>query len=207
MSACKTLTFRCAVPVTGRVGRGGGRVGEPPSLRVGRAASCSAPAAAGIRRSSRLIAVGTPVARRPPHRPGRAVLPHPVLTVDGDVEAALRPGMLDSRCREPFLSQPSHPVLRGLVVLAAPPKRLLPETKHACPEGFECVDVVRHCVVRVVAAYYALQPPALFRYGVVLSSPEFGCYLVKFPPHPPCVCPPMQRKAPLPCRPADRVEP
>lgn len=36
-----------------------------------------------------LIAVGTPVARCPPHRPGRAGLPHPVPTLSLGVEASL----------------------------------------------------------------------------------------------------------------------
>src|SRR6266705_3477544 len=34
-----------------------------------------------------LVAVGTPVARRPPHRSGRAGLPHPAPTLGDDAEA------------------------------------------------------------------------------------------------------------------------
>jgi hypothetical protein len=43
-----------------------------------------------------LIAVGTPVARCPPHRPGRAGLPHPVPTLSFGVEALL---LLDAPSR------------------------------------------------------------------------------------------------------------
>ncbi len=35
-----------------------------------------------------LVAVGTPVARRPPHRSGRAALPHPAPTLGDDAEAS-----------------------------------------------------------------------------------------------------------------------
>ncbi len=59
--------------------------------------------------SRRLIAVGTPVAGCPPHRPGRAGLPHPVPTLSFGVEALLRPWMYDFGGREPTSAQADHP--------------------------------------------------------------------------------------------------
>ena len=48
----------------------------------------------------RAIAVGTAVARRPPHRSRRAELPHRALALDDDEKPLFRPGVLDARIRQ-----------------------------------------------------------------------------------------------------------
>src|SRR5437867_1680167 len=55
-----------------------------------------APAAAHSR-----VAVGTPVARRPPHRSRRAALPHRALTLGPGVKALFRPGMQNAGRGQP----------------------------------------------------------------------------------------------------------
>jgi hypothetical protein len=51
--------------------------------------------------------------------------------------------MQDARLRQVVICQPLHPLPRGLVALAAPPKRTPPEPDHAVPEGLERLGVGR----------------------------------------------------------------
>jgi hypothetical protein len=54
-------------------------------------------------RSGVTVAVGTPVARRPPHRSGRAALPHPALTLGSNGTHQPRVAMAD-----PWRGSPPH---------------------------------------------------------------------------------------------------
>jgi hypothetical protein len=57
-----------------------------------------------------LIAVGTRVTPRHPHRSVRAPLRHTAPTLGGNGEANARPGMKDSGLREKVIGQPYHPL-------------------------------------------------------------------------------------------------
>ncbi len=67
------------------------------------------------------VAVGTPVARCPPHRSQRAALPHWALTSGSTVEALFRPGMGDVGRGKPPSDQPTQPLPEQPPVLAAAP--------------------------------------------------------------------------------------
>ena len=69
------------------------------------------------------IAVGTPVARRPPRRSQRALLTHWAPPLGESVEAGVRPGMRDLKKRQPPVSQAPHPLPGQSRALAATPKR------------------------------------------------------------------------------------
>jgi hypothetical protein len=56
----------------------------------------------GSNQHNRRIAVGTPIARRPPHGPGRAAFPHPVLTLDEWRRSARQERDAESERREPI---------------------------------------------------------------------------------------------------------
>ena len=73
-----------------------------PALGIGAQKEASAggcfPSRKWVSELLRLIAVGTPVARRPPHRSQRAQLAHWALASGPDVKALAGPGMQDTRC-------------------------------------------------------------------------------------------------------------
>ena len=81
-----------------------------------------------------LIAVGTAITGRPPHRSGLAQLRHPAPTSGGGGEAHSGPGMKDPRLGEPVGSQSPHAIPCEAVLLATSPERTSPQMGHPMPE-------------------------------------------------------------------------
>lgn len=78
---------------------------------------------------SHLVAVGTPVARRPPHGSVREVLPHTALTSGLNDQSLGRIRMQDFGSGKPTLRQTSHPFPSPLSsFLTSSPKSTQPET-------------------------------------------------------------------------------
>jgi len=111
------------------------RLSEPGALSLRAASRCSysPPARPGAgwgqracRASPALIAVGTALAGRPPHRSERAALPHSALALGSDVEPLLGPGMQDARPRYPALGKRVHAHPGHPAGLAASLQRLSP---------------------------------------------------------------------------------
>ena len=69
-----------------------------------------------------MIAVGTPVTRRPPHRPVRAVFPHTVLASGNDADTDQRIRMTDTDSGKPPVNEAFQPIPSHSVLLAAPLK-------------------------------------------------------------------------------------
>jgi len=77
----------------------------------------------------RLVAVGTPVTRRPPHRSGRALLMHPAPTSGvWREEADVWIWVQDSGLREPVVSNSRETFPRHSVPLASSPQGVDPGT-------------------------------------------------------------------------------
>jgi len=64
------------------------------------------------------VAVGTAVARRPPHGSRRAELPHRALALDHDGQTLVGIGMTDSREWKPVFDQLAHPFCGDASLLA-----------------------------------------------------------------------------------------
>jgi hypothetical protein len=96
---------------------------------------------------SRRVAVGTPVARRPPHGSGRAELPHPALALGPNVEPLVGPGVGDPRSRKGSDERPKGDLnaldRSGRGVLAHPTHnlhRLIPRLLGAGAARESCRD-------------------------------------------------------------------
>ena len=63
------------------------------------------------------------------------------------VEALIGPGVKDVGLREEFVGERRDPFPRGLVPLAAPPQRAIPEAFDRGVEHQQSAKVGRHCVV------------------------------------------------------------
>ena len=81
------------------------------------------------------FAVGTAVARRPPHRSERAELPHSAPASGPKAQALLRVGMHDADRREPASGEPDHALPGDVSLLAAPAEPVLPEAHDLMAEG------------------------------------------------------------------------
>ncbi len=128
--------------------------------------------AADSRRGVEGIAVGTSVARGPPHGSGRALLTHPALALSPGVEPQLRPRVQNLGGRYPVGFEPSHSFPGEPGALAASLQRRMPCPDHLSSEGPKRVDVRRDRVVLEISAHYAPQPPSLLGHGLVATSPQ-----------------------------------
>ena len=81
-----------------------------------------------------VVAVGTAVARRPPHGSRRAELPHRALALDHDAQAGLGVGVTDTRSGKPARGEAGHPLFADPSLLTAPVQHALPEPPHTIPE-------------------------------------------------------------------------
>ena len=75
---------------------------------------------------SKFVAVGTAIARRPPHRSQRAALPHWAPTSGHDAKPHIREWMSQARGRQPAIDQALHSPPWHPAILAPPPKHAMP---------------------------------------------------------------------------------
>src|SRR5215471_15320153 len=118
-----------------------------------------------------VIAVGTVITDRPPHRSVRAQLRHTAPTLGADGKANAWPRMKDFGLREKVIGRPLHPLPREAVLLTAAPQRAQPEALDMVDEGVECRKVGRHGIVGKVAPNDLRQPTPLFGDRLVHSPP------------------------------------
>jgi len=119
------------------------------------------------------------VAHDPLQGSGQAAFPHPALTSGSDAKALQRKRMIDSRRREPTVSQPPHAVPGDPAILAAPRQGALPEPRHLRPEQEERRIVQRDTEVSHMTADYRAQPLAHVGDGFVHAPAEFGFHLAQ----------------------------
>src|SRR5580765_4154060 len=97
-----------------------------------------------MRRKFGMVAVGTLIAERPPHRSRRALLTHRALPSDGGVEAVARHWVSYADRREEAVGDANKTVPVETRGLASSPQRLQPAPAHLVPEPPEAFIVARH---------------------------------------------------------------
>ena len=154
-----------------------------------------------------LVAVGTPVARRPPHRPVRAALPHTVLASGSDAEACQGIRMAYTGEWEPPVRETFHPIPDQPVFMASPFQGFPPQPADLLAEGRHRGTVHGHSIVADVPSYDGPQVSPLLRNGIVHASLQFLIHFFKLRLPPRAHRFPKDRKLPLPGQPADMREP
>ena len=131
------------------------------------------------------IAVGTPVARRPPHRSRRAVFPHRALQKDSLLQKTLRPSLLFPSVRLAWLfrhGRPDQVSCVGCVFLSAPsPLRTALPFSESTTSGSDFLQTIGSPSfgrVRLPASRFpglpsSVEAPAYFRLRV---SPSVAHY-------------------------------
>ncbi len=94
--------------------------------------------------------VGTPVARRPPHRSQRAELPHWAPALGKDAQTLLRIGMPDLGVWEPAFDKPAQPLPIASGSLTPPVQALEPESTHIEAERIQGSAVVWNTIIVIV---------------------------------------------------------
>jgi hypothetical protein len=119
------------------------------------------------------VAVGTPVAQRPPHRPVRAALPHTVLASGNNADTDGRIRMADTGEWEPPVRETFHPVPDQPVFMASPfqgfpaqPADLLAEPRYG-----GCIH--RYSIIADVPSYDGPQVNPLLRNRIVHAMLQF----------------------------------
>src|SRR5262249_22029202 len=120
----------------------------------------------------RLIAVGTPLPNAPRTDPyvrnSRIRLPPWVF----DGKPLMRPGVKDSRFRQPGVGQPRYPRPRRPIFLAAPPKAASPQIGHVKAEGARRSTIGGQGVIGKKAGNDLPQPLSLRRDRLMHSPPQ-----------------------------------
>jgi hypothetical protein len=88
------------------------------------------------------VAVGTAIARRPPHRSRRALLTRRTPTSGHDVEPPVGIGVPQLRAWQPTRPDPHHLPPRQPVPLAASPQAAQPVPEQVVVEGVEGSELV-----------------------------------------------------------------
>ena len=105
-----------------------------------------------------MVAVGTQVALRPPHRSQRALLTHWAPTSGYNVQAQVGVRMPYTGFREPAVNQSIHPLPIESIALAAAKQRLIPKAAQMIPESLKLSTVAWQSVISVVPEQHNTQP-------------------------------------------------
>src|SRR4030095_4100181 len=138
------------------------------------------------------------VARRPPHRSGRAALPHPALTLGSDGTHQPRVAMADPWRGSPPHDEVPHPRPRDVSSLASPVQHSPPYETDPPSERASGATVHGHPVVAGVSHDDRPQVRSLLRDGKMhaLLKPELHFPQLRLPPLSHRL--PQDREAPLP---------
>src|SRR5438093_4707823 len=119
-----------------------------------------------------LVAVGTPVPQRPPHRSRRAALPHRAPASGRDAPALRGIRRQDRGCGEPLLCEGVHAWPCPPVALTASAQRLTP-LPPACVAAYPAqAAMARDGSVSILPPPHALPPRPLRRDGPVPAPPQ-----------------------------------
>src|SRR6202043_795728 len=114
-----------------------------------------------------MVAVGTRISPRPPHRSRRALLTHRAPPSGSGVEAVTRQRVYSSDWRKEAGDEPDEPLPAEACRLAAPLERREPEPLHLVEEPPQARVVTRDCEVVQMPLQHLFHPNAGFRDGVV----------------------------------------
>src|SRR5215475_15484212 len=107
-----------------------------------------------------VVAVGTIIADRPPHRSVRARLRIRLLPRMNGVEALVGIGMQDVRVRNPPVEQWVEAVPAHLGALTATDQNAPPQSAYATPEDAQLTGVTGHSMVLVITLHDLPKPCA-----------------------------------------------
>ena len=110
-----------------------------------------------------LVAVGTAIARRPPHRSQRAALPHWAPTLGHDAEAHVGEWMSQARGWQRVIDQAFHSLPCQSAGLAPPPQRTAPVPGDMVVERIDRPTVGWNGEVVEVAVHHSFQVKCLLR--------------------------------------------
>ncbi len=131
LTAKRAEAARAVTPILALNGLNGGRrffAMQSDAIRTQRFADSQIPLA------PRVVAVGTEITLRPPHRSRRALLTHRAPTLDGDEEPLLWPRMQDTWKRQVPVRDRLHSSPRQSVPLAAAHESFVPAFDHVMAE-------------------------------------------------------------------------
>ena len=118
------------------------------------------------------VAVGTALASRPPHRSGRAELPHPAPALGHDADTLLGIHVTDVSGRNPAPFERRNPFPGDVGSLASPAQCLSPEPDQPIPEPLYRPDVEGHRVVLHVPRHDRAQVGPESRNRIMEASPQ-----------------------------------
>ena len=114
-----------------------------------------------------MVAVGTRISPRPPHRSRRALLTHRAPPSGSGVEAVTRQRVYSSDWRKEAGDELDEPLPAEACRLAAPLERCEPEPLHLVEEPPQARVVTRDCKVVQMPFQHLFHPSTGFRDGVV----------------------------------------
>src|ERR1039458_4261926 len=114
-----------------------------------------------------MVAVGTRIAPRPPHRSRRALLTHRAPPSGFGVEAVTWQRVQRSDWRKEASAEPDEPLPAEACLLAPPPGRREPEPLHLVEEPPQARVIARDCEVVQMPSQHLFHPSTGFRDGVV----------------------------------------
>src|ERR1700693_6422762 len=114
-----------------------------------------------------MVAVGTRISPRPPHRSRRALLTHRAPPSGSSVEAVTRQRVYSSDWRKEAGDELDEPLPAEACRLAAPLERREPESLHLVEEPPQARGGARNCEGDQMRLQHLFHPVAGFRAGVV----------------------------------------
>src|SRR5690242_13616491 len=121
-----------------------------------------------------MVAVGTTIADRPPHRSVRARLRIRLLLRMSGVEACVRVRMQNSGLRNPSGQDRREPIPANLCTLAAANQHIPPQPCDTSAEDAQLSRVTGNSMVLVVAQHNRTKPRTDFGSTVMLPALKFS---------------------------------
>ena len=125
------------------------------------------------------VAVGTPVARCPPHRSGRAALPHPAPASGGNDMAQGGIWVTDASRRKMPVDVLDHLLPREMAPLATAAQHLPPQPTNGSAKRVYRRSVARHPVVVQMPPHNRPQVSSLLRDGRVHAAPQVNLHCLQ----------------------------
>src|SRR5919109_1560665 len=124
------------------------------------------------------------VAHNPLHGSGHAAFPHPALALGNDAKSHQGIGMIQSHSWQPALLKALKSLGGHSALVAAPPKRSLPQPSYLITERVQRLPVHGHPVVMQMSQDHRTQPVSYFRYGIMQALTKLGFDFIKLSLHP-----------------------
>jgi hypothetical protein len=131
----------------------------------------------------RLVAVGMPVTRHPPHRSVRALLTHTALIGIFGVKPVQRIRVQDLWLGQIAVDQILEALPRPSAALTAPPQREQPVPRCFTPERVDPPQIPRHRVIVEISSHHLCQPAAGVLNRIVHAPAQLRCNIPQLRRH------------------------